>query len=510
LLSDAVGAFLERVSERAFDQPLLSIIRAQGFESIHFTHGAREFGKDAVAQRDGEQWAWQSKAGNVGQPQWQEISGQLDELRLVNLGHGGFDGGLPRRAVLVITGRLVGNAPDLFRDYNDRARAKGEAVLELWDREALIGFLVDNPDAILRGSTDGQLYAALGSIESGNSTVESIEHFSRRWSTWEPERIAGLGVVEAATLCERLAANARLDLAAHLSLCLVRGVLAAGGEPEIGDEAARMFEVYAGQLLAEVEKDGLGDELATESGASAWVSYPVRCVRIAEIVGLLALRVRPDDSERADEIAGWLVQFLAAQPGAAHPISDSYAVSLIPATLAAVTLDPEAARDFLKSATIWLCDAYERDRLGLAGVEAAPAEEIERLLGGALEWVPYERRRESCIATVLLDLAAALACGDLYADIWNDIEAVGIFPRVLRLASGPDQFDRAGMENRLDPNVDFAESLEAPTPIAPHHEDPAGRDLCEAGRAWDLLAASSAIRDRHFYCALETFAKPAA
>jgi len=106
---------------------------------------------------DGEQWAWQSKAGDVGQPQWQQIKDQLDELRLVNLGHGAFETKLTRRPVLVITGRLIGNAPELFRDYNERAETKGEPVLELWDRETLIGLLAENQDALLRGSMDGQL-----------------------------------------------------------------------------------------------------------------------------------------------------------------------------------------------------------------------------------------------------------------------------------------------------------------------------------------------------------------
>jgi hypothetical protein len=176
-------------------------------------------------------------------------------------------------------------------------------------------------------------------------------------------------------------------------------------------------------------------------------------------------------------------------------------VGLIPTALAAL-VDKEAAQNFLRSATIWLCDAYERDHLGLASVEAAPDEEVERLLGWALDWVKLERRRESEIATILLDLACALGFADLYPDIWNDIEAVRIYPRVLRLADGPDQFDRAGMDNRLDPNVDFAEGLDEEEPIAPHHADSPGIRLCEEGRAWELLAVSSAVRDRHFYCAL--------
>lgn len=503
MLSDAVAAFLESVSERAFDQPLLAIIRAQGFEQIHLTHGQREFGKDAIGQRSGEQWAWQSKAGDIGQAQWRDMREQLDELRLTDLGHGAFNRDLPRRPVLVTTGRLTGNAPELFHDYNQRASRKGEPVLELWDRETLIGYLAENRDAHLRGSIDGQLFSVLGSADDGSATMAGIEHFSRRWTTWEPERIAGLGMIETATVCERLTANQRIDLACHLCLCLVRGAVAAGADPEISDGAGQMFEVYARQML-DVDGDQMLDEdFASESGSSAWISYPVRCARIAEIVGLLALRVSTSDPDNAQEITTWLIRFLAAQPGVVHPISDTYAVSLIPATLVAASRDVNAARELLRGSTIWLCDAYERDRLGLAAVGATPTEEVERLLGGSLEWVSLERRRDSQIATVLLDLAAALNFSELYADIWNDVEAVGIYPRTLRLAEGPDQYDRTGLENRLDPNVDFAESIEEPGLVAPHHGDDAGRELCASGRAWDLLAISSALRDRHFYCALE-------
>src|SRR3954447_16238777 len=118
LLDDAVAAFLDSVSERAFDEPLLAVVRAQGFSHVHLVHGQREFGKDVIGRRDSEQWTWQSKAGDIGQSEWRDIRGQLDELRLVNLGHGAFDTTLPRKPVLVTTGRLVGNAPDLFADYN--------------------------------------------------------------------------------------------------------------------------------------------------------------------------------------------------------------------------------------------------------------------------------------------------------------------------------------------------------------------------------------------------------
>ena len=505
MLSDAVDAFLESVSERAFDEPLLAILRARGFERVHLVHGQREFGKDAIGQRDGVQWAWQSKAGDIGHGEWRTLTGQLDELRLTNLGHGAFDTSLPRHPVLITTGRLVGNAPDLFRDYNERARAKGEPELDLWDRDILVGFLAGNTDALLRGSMDGQLLATLGSIDALEANMQSLELFSRRWITWELDRLLGLGVIEAALLCDRLTDKGQIDLACHLALCLVRGAWAAGAgdalAAPVAEAAIQLFDVYASRLWDECGDDLLDPDFVATSAHSAWVSYPVRCSRIAELVGLRSLWLRSDDPELSSEMASWLSQFVEAQPGAAHPISDQYAVSLIPAVLTLAGDDPNVARRFLKAATVWLCDSYERDRLGLASFSATPLEEIERLLGSSLESVELERRQDSWIATVLLDLTAILGFDDLYADIYNDVQAVRIYPRALRLKEGPDEFDRAGMGNRLDPNVDFSPSLED-RPVAPHHADASGQGLCTQGRAWDLLAISSALRDRHFFCAL--------
>ena len=505
MLSDAVAAFLESVSERAFDEPLLAILRSQGFERVHLVHGQREFGKDAIGQRDGIQWAWQSKAGDVGQAEWRTLVGQLDELRLTNLGHGAFDPELHRHPVLVITGRLTGNAPDLFRDYNERARSKAEPELELWDRDILIGLLSGNTDALLRGSMDGQLLAVLGSVDALTTTMQSLELFSRRWSTGDLDRLSGLGVVEAALVCERLADRGRIDLACHLALCLVRGAWAAGSgdvaASQAADAAGRLFDNYVKRLWEACGDDLLDQNFVAASGPSAWISYPVRCNRIAELIGLRALRLDNEDSNSASEASEWLLRFVEAQPGAAHPVSDQYAVSLIPPVLAIASVDTEAARRFISAATVWLCDAYERDQLGLAPLGASPVEEAERLLGSSLESVELERRRDSRIATVLLDLCAALGFSDLYADIYNDIKAVRIYPRVLRLTEGPDEFDKASMGNRLDPNVDFASDSED-VPLAPHHTDTAGTKMCDEGRAWDLLAISSALRDRHFFSAL--------
>ncbi len=107
---------------------------------------------------------------------------------------------------------------------------------------------------------------------------------------------------------------------------------------------------------------------------------------------------------------------------------------------------------------------------------------------------------------MLLDLAAALGSTDLYGDIYNDVLAVRICPQVLRLADGPDQYSRTGNGNRIDPNVDFAESLADGEVVAPHHNDKAGESQVANGHAWDLLAIRSALRDRYYVRALASLA----
>jgi hypothetical protein len=506
LLDDAVAAFLDSVTERSFDEPLVALLRSLGFTDLHLVHGQREFGKDVIGRRDGAQWALQSKAGDIGQAEWRAITGQLDELRLVNLGHGSFNTCLPRHPVLVTTGRLVGNAPDLYRDYNERARQRGEPELDLWTKDTLIGYLSGDPEALLRGWIDGQLLAALGSADR-SATMADLESFYLRWADWDTGRLASVGVIEASLIGERLRTAKRLDLACHTALCLVRASWTSGSDNDAStipaDAAGALFETYARELWD--ERGTLLDEkwLVGYSGFAAWVSYPVRCSRIAEILGLLSIRLQNADPELSAQIARWLTEFAVAQPGTAHPISDQYAVSLIPFVIATATNDHSAAMQLLHRATVWLADRYERDALGLAGVDASPVEEIERLLGSPFEVVDRPRERASLIATVLLDLACLLGAHPLYADIYNDIRAVGIYPYTLRMADGTDQFLRMGESNLIDPNVDFAEEIDGDKETAPHHLDASGQRLCESGRVWDLLAISSALRDRYYYRALD-------
>ncbi len=70
MLADAIGNYVNSLTEREFDAPFTALLRLHGFTDIHFLHGPFEFGKDFIAKRleDGVeyQYAFQTKAGDIG------------------------------------------------------------------------------------------------------------------------------------------------------------------------------------------------------------------------------------------------------------------------------------------------------------------------------------------------------------------------------------------------------------------------------------------------------------
>lgn len=513
MLDDAVAVFLDSVPERGFDEPFMAMLRAEGYTEVRLVHGQAEAGKDIIAQKDGEQWVFQSKAGNLTLTTFRPVREQLYDLRMSDLAAPGFDKDLPRRAVLVQTGRLTGQAPLAAQDYEQLCVDRDENPIEFWNKDTLLARLSGSSDAILRGSADGRLFGVLGAINAKTIDIDGIEMFSRCWTESDPAKAAGIGIIEAAIVCQRLKDADRLDLACQLGLCAVRGAWAAGADSAddqtraaAADAAGRLFEHYARELWAECDDRLLREfGLASYSGFSMWVTYQLRCVRLIEIIALLGLRVRCDDPELAAEIASWVVQFIAAQPGVARPPGDRYAVSVVPVAALLLADHRPEVEDLLRRITVWVCDRHEASELGLASVGAPSAEEVERVLGSPFEHVEHDRRRQSQIASVLLDVAAAMNLADVYADVRNEALAVGMYPTVLVLADGAAGLNRDGEGNRWDVNPDYAETLDGAGPAAPHLGDTPVGPVPE-DRWWDLLAISAALRDRHFPVAIRASA----
>lgn len=520
MLEEVVGNYLDSLVEREFDAPFLSLLRARGFNDIHFLHGTFEFGKDFIAKRqDGEaltQYAFQSKGGDIGQAGWREVRGQLDELRTNVLAHPNFASDMPRRAVLVTTGRLVGGAPLNAQDYSRHVGDLGEGTFEVWDRETLIELIVASPEVGLAERAEGPILALLSKADDLSLTESDIERFSRRWihPREEEDRLWG-DSLEAAVLANRLRGVGRLDLASYCALALLRGVWATSHDNvppsrvvvASAETSRGLFSAHATEIWEQCS-EALLDPRSLVQGTAFPITYPVRCSRLLEVLGLLGLF----DEELREAIGAFLSRFILANPGSGHPISDRWAISMVPAFLAVSSVDVNAARAMLTEVIRWIGDHYSDDGLGLAGPYAPPDEEIGTLLGSPFEHTTRKRRALSYAATLVLDLSAISQLWEIYDLALNDFRAVDAIPVLLEAQDTLGQYIIDAPDLSLEAGVPYAPHSEAVSgvPPAPHHAIPPGEFYLERlGLPWDQLALATVLRDRHFLNSLRSFIRAA-
>lgn len=356
MLESAIVAWLENLTERGLDQPLLALLRAQGFHDVHLVHGATEFGRDFIAKRQDErtlrQYAVQSKAGDLGVRAWREVRLQIDSIRTGGLSHPGFDAKLPKVGVLVTTGRLVGDARVEAQAY--ALQYAEEMTFEVWDIDRLVELIVSRPEAALAGRDVGALLRMLGAADARELDDRALERFARRWISEEGAFLQGADVLEAAVLCGRLASTDRLDLTCLTALGLLRaaalGAWAADrtdGEAGVGLAAgSALFVDYAEQLWARCDEEMLRPVpfVNRHNEFGFFATYSVRCARTVELLSLLALWQEGAEGQDPAPLREWLGRFVADQPGAAHPLSDRYGVSLL-APGRAAGRRPRAARE---------------------------------------------------------------------------------------------------------------------------------------------------------------------
>jgi hypothetical protein len=516
VLENAIVAFLDSVTEREFDEPLRALLRAEGFFDIHFVHGASEYGRDFIAKRDENgrrlQYSLQSKAGDLGVSAWRDARNQLEDIRTGDLAHPSFDPRLRRCVRLVTTGRIIGDAKIESQNYRERYR--DEIDFAVWDQDDLVSMLTASPDAVLAYRDEAALLRILGEIGQNEVDEGKLEQFSRRWIAAVEERPDPVVVIEAGLLANRLRRQERLDLACMISLALLRagcwGVHHREDDDfDISDDARRMFRAYASELFERCTAQHLRPVpfVNFHSEFGFWVTYSVRCARLVEILGLFALSGPVDEEENA-RVAEYVRQFIASQPGVAHPLSDKWATSLIPAALLLGRGHPRDLARLLREVTRWIANHYDDDEPGLATVTSMPSEEIDYLMS-IFEHVTVRPRRESYLATVILDLASVCELSQTYDEARNEFAAVDALPEIVHTVDTADQYLRDGRDLQAEINIPYVDEWEQAEGwmTAPHHHVTADTFfLHRAGRTWDLIALQSVLRDRHFVGAMRAVA----
>ena len=481
MLRDLIERYLDNIKkERAFDAMFLALVAAEGFSDIHFTHGALEFGKDFIAKRDHggvlTQYAFQIKAGNVGAPYWREIRHQMLETLTNDIGGPSFDATLPRRAMLVLTGRLVGTAG---ADYQEFSRTigttfPGRSIEPAWDRETLIGLLLKHgPEQLFRAGADissyGAFYGLYGDVVERRAKVDDIEkHFDHRLHAAAPaaERLAAVAI-EAHLFADAATSSDQPYIAMQAMLAEMRAVafemqsgdltgaqaaaMLRAAKTNVFDAAEALCSVYYDRIAAVgVLSDAVG-------GAGLIVTYPIICSQLMEA---LVMQYELGDDTQAADAAEKLAALVAGEPGCAHPISDRYAVSVVWAvrTLSASGHGQEA-RALLREAANWLVDRYWEDGLGLAPCDAGEDEEIAMILGGPFEGVDAARSSGSLLACALMDAACLLQDDQVYDGLRADILAAEINPRYYQIRDTPGQFEYCAEDIVRFPNIEFVSAM---------------------------------------------------
>lgn len=479
MLRDVVGNYLDTLSEREFDGPLLALLSARKFSDVHFIHGAFEFGKDVVAKRadptTGEvrQYVIQSKAGDIGVPEWRAVRSQLEECEYNTLGHPSFDATLPRVVVLVTTGRLKGGAPADVSEYRRSVAVRDLADLEIWDKSDIIDWICADPLIGVAGdpTRSTALMSMLTNVLDNGVSERRLEKNTRSWLPSEGGDVRRASI-EAAILINGLLRVRRLDLALSVGLQLVRSAAAEPQAlPQFDKAALTLVLDLATRILDQVEPL-FGDPLAIARRTIArlgQLTYPVICNRLAEAIAIGFLIASASNHDvLASRFRGALIE-LAEQPGASRPPSDLFGASVLLVGVALSAIDRPAAVRYLRRVAQWVLDRHDDDLagLGLASLSEDEQATAERLFGGSLESTTVERRTSSYLATVVLDLTLVLDDQALYEALLDNFRALRIVAETTNADEVTAHWVRGGAVVWPVPNVQFeqwyAQSTKAET-----------------------------------------------
>lgn len=526
MLRNVLAVYLERVTERELDLPFLALLPELGFYDIHYTHGQAEFGKDFIAKRDDNgdavQYSFQSKAGDIGQVEFRrDVLGQLLESVHLGIGHPSFDRRLPHQAVLVTTGRLVGNAPIEMQELNAKLMdLYQKRPVALWDQPYLLERLLEKGMVGVHAATasevesHGRFYILLGRLMQSDVSERDIEKHSR---SWLEERRSGVGPLLAAALESEIIAQKSVELgflyeAFYVRLAALRAVLYYLF-PYVGTSRANSFIEMTQRARESIVGSGRSylDSIRSQwntaekdlsrlvRGPANMFTYLVHCARVLEITGYLYFASH-EPSERQDLIS-FLKQFMECEPGCGHIPSERYASTLVLPTLALwASVTPDFAEKLVRRAVVWLCNRYETG-LGLGRWEAPPVEEIQTLLGEAFEFIHLHRMPASYSACVVSDLAKFLGNEGFYEDVFNDLRATRVFGEYWQVPDTPSQLLIDGPDVITYPNTGHTEdhsSFEAFEYAEHIKREPRSFRLADLLGTEFLFAMTVLLRDRYW------------
>ena len=134
MLEKIIENWLDKATERSFQQPFCYMLSAEGHTIIHSTkHSATELGKDIITiAPDETPCAFQLKTGNITLAKWQnEVSRQIDSLVVGKIVHSSVETLEHHKSYLVTNGNIAEEVSFDIKGRNETWRNQNQSYLRL-------------------------------------------------------------------------------------------------------------------------------------------------------------------------------------------------------------------------------------------------------------------------------------------------------------------------------------------------------------------------------------------
>ncbi len=243
MLERVIENWLDKATERSFQQPYCYILSADGHTIIHSTrHSAMELGKDIITiNRHGTPCAFQLKTGNISLAKWRsEVNPQIDDLVYGQINHPSVDNSRHHISYLVTNGNIE---EEVSRAIDDRNRTWKDQGLPYCLKTIVRGQILEKatnlgidlwPSELTEIKTLLEMF-----LESGQGVLPK-------------EKLADSENEPSKTHCERVIASAAI-------LCAIAISSFSNEKNHVAEIEAWML--YISYVLALAERWGLSDKV---------------------------------------------------------------------------------------------------------------------------------------------------------------------------------------------------------------------------------------------------------
>ncbi len=454
MLTSIIENYLTSIKEVQFFQPFINLLDVIGFRDTQLLHGPNEFGKDIIAKKDGKQFAFVIKVGDINLGKFiNEVKGQLLEAQTNSLAHPNFEYP-PSKIIFVTTGRITSQVNLSLQNYNDYSFQKRLPLIDVWTRDFLIKeFSHSGIEPFFNLHSDPQFIIDFYDTHTKiikNEIFQSfdVERLSKKWIEFDfSNNLNRLQVFFEAFYFSKLLLEKNRNYEALLFISALVRVLSVNNILHESEEVLESFIIEIVNTSSHIiNKNKVSEELKIIKGFFDILYYPERCLELAELlsVGILLGDISLKES----------FKICLMEKGSFKPLSDNYATTIFFISIASIKLNLiNELKKYINNCTVWLCDRYEE--LGIAPIGSNKELEYSQLLSEYLDGYEYYKNGYSLTASVLLDICFIIKDLKLFNKIGNDFKAVEIAPVYYHIMNEYDKWDYDRIVTEHDPLFDI-------------------------------------------------------